>query len=147
MGGAASNVWPGVSAVVSIVSGMTDDAAPCTPNISPAGERRRLRIGFQSAGMSVAIAAAGMVFRAPWAVRAAVFLPATISAIGFLQVSRNTCVLRAAEGTIEHDDFTTEKAPADEVAISRRVAKGIWRDALLIGAAAGALAAATALVR
>jgi hypothetical protein len=126
---------------------MPDDAPPCRPNIAPAGRRRRVRLGFQSAGISVAIAAAGMIFRAPWAVRAAAFLPATISAIGFLQVSRNTCVLRAAEGTIEHDDFTTEKAPTADVAASRRVARGIYRDAVLIGVAAGALAAATALVR
>src|SRR4029079_13849023 len=79
--------------------------------------------------------------------RAAVFFPAAASAISFLQASRNTCVMRAQEGTIEHDDFSTEPAPAPELAASRRVAKGIYRDSILIGIAAGALAAATALVR
>jgi len=76
-----------------------------------------------------------------------VFFPAAASAIGFLQASRNTCVLRAKEGTVEHDDFSTEPAPAPDVTASRRVAKGITRDAILIGIGAGALAAATALVR
>jgi hypothetical protein len=41
-----------------------------------------------------------------------VFFPAAASAISFLQASRNTCVMRAQEGTIEHDDFSTEPAPA-----------------------------------
>lgn len=120
---------------------------PCTPNISPAGRRRRRRIGLQCAGLSVAATGAGLIFRAPWAARAVVFFPAAISAIGYLQASRNTCVMRARQGTLEHDDFTTEPAPAVDVAASRRVARSIYRDALLVGVAAAAIAAATALVR
>jgi hypothetical protein len=124
------------------------DAAPaCTPNISAAGRRRRRRFGAQFAGLSVAAAGAGVIFRAPWAARAAVFLPAAISAIGYLQASRNTCVMRAREGTLEHDDFTTEAAPAADVAASRRVSAGIYRDALLIGGGAAVIAIATALFR
>jgi hypothetical protein len=119
----------------------------CTPNISPAGIRRRQRFGYQFAGLSIAAVGAGMIFRAPWIARAAVFLPAAVAATGFLQASRNTCVMRAREGTLEHDDFSTEPAPAVEVAASRRVARGITRDAILIGLGAGALAAATALLR
>jgi hypothetical protein len=119
----------------------------CAPNIAPAGIRRRRRFGFQWAGISVAAAGAGLIFRAPWAARAVVFLPAAASAIGFLQASRHTCVMRAGQGTIEHDDFSTEPAPAPDLAASRKVSKGIYRDAILVGIAAGALAAATALVR
>ena len=120
---------------------------PCTPNISPAGIRRRRRLGAQLAGISVAAAGAGMILQAPWIARAAVFFPAAASAIGYLQAGRNTCVLRAREGTLEHDDFTTEPAPAADVAASRRVATGIYRDAVLIGLGAAAIAAATVLVR
>jgi hypothetical protein len=120
---------------------------PCTPNISAAGRRRRRRIGFQAAGLSVAAAGAGLIFRAPWVARTAVFFPAAVSAIGYLQASRNTCVMRARQGTLEHDDFTTEPAPATDVAASRRVSISIYRDALLVGVAAAAIAAATALVR
>jgi hypothetical protein len=121
--------------------------ADCTPNISPAGIRRRRRFGAQFAGLSVAAAGAGLVLRAPWIARAAVFFPAAASAIGYLQANRNTCVLRAREGTLEHDDFTTEPAPAADVAASRRVSTGIYRDAVLIGLGAAAIAAATVLVR
>ena len=126
---------------------MAVDPNDCTPNIAPAGIRRRRRFGFQFAGLSIAAVGAGMIFRAPWIARAAVFLPAAASAIGFLQASRNTCILRANEGTLEHDDFSTTPAPSSEVAVSRQVARGINRDAILIGVGAGALAAATALLR
>jgi hypothetical protein len=126
-----------------------DDAttSPCAPNISPAGRRRRRRFGLQFAGISVAAAGAGVIFRAPWIARAGVFLPAAVSAIGYLQASRNTCVMRAREGTFEHDDFSTEPAPAVDVAASRQVSRGIYRDALLIALGAAAIAAATALIR
>jgi hypothetical protein len=120
---------------------------PCAPNIAPAGIRRRRRFGVQWACISVAAAGAGMILRAPWIARAAVFVPAALAAIGFLQASRTTCVLRARQGTVEHDDFSTEPAPAVELAASRKIARGINRDAILIGIGAGALAAATTLVR
>lgn len=126
---------------------MITGASSCAPNIAPAGIRRRRRFGYQWAAISIAAAAAGMIWRAPWIARAAVFVPAALAATGLLQAGRNTCVLRAHEGTLEHDDFSTEPAPAVEVAASRKVARGVTRDAILIGVGAGALAAATALVR
>jgi len=138
MGPAMANIEPEMSATAD---------EPCTPNISAAGKRRRRRIGLQMAGLSVAATGAGLIFRAPWVVRTAVFFPAAVSAIGYLQASRNTCVMRARQGTLEHDDFTTEPAPAADVATSRRVAASIYRDALLVGIAAAAIAAATAIVR
>ena len=126
---------------------MTDEFTPCAPNISAAGRRRRERFGAQWLGISVAALGVGVLLRAPWRVRALVLIPAALSAIGFLQARRSTCVMRAREGTFEHDDFSTDKAPASEVVVSRKVAAGINRDALLIGLGAGALAAATKLVR
>ncbi len=60
-----------------------------------------------------------------WYLRALVFLPAGLAAVSLLQVRRNTCVARAAEGMFEHDDFSRTPAPADDVAASRRVASGI----------------------
>ena len=121
--------------------------APCPPNIAPAGIRRRRRFGLQWAAISIAAAGAGVILRWPWIARAAVFVPAALSATGYLQARRNTCVLRAKEGTIEHDDFSTEPAPMADVVQSRKVAAGITRDSILIGVGAGALAAATTLLR
>jgi hypothetical protein len=126
---------------------MSTAAAPFAPNISPAGERRRRRFGFEWAGISVAALGAAVWFRAPWLVRALVVVPATMAAVGLLQARRQTCILRAREGTFEGDDFSTVKAPAPQVPVSRRIAAGINRDAVLIGLGAGALAASTALIR
>ena len=81
-----------------------------------------------------------------WYLRALVFVPAGLAAISLLQVRRNTCVARAAEGTFEHEDFSRTPAPDEDVAASRRVATGIRRDSLLIAVACGVLAAITAWI-
>jgi len=118
----------------------------CKPNISAAGRRRRTYVGYAGVAIGVALLAASIVLRWPFYLRATVFVPAALAARGFLQVSRNTCVARAAEGTFENDDFSTVKAPDDEVAASRKVAVGIKRDILLISLACAVLAAASAFV-
>ncbi len=127
---------------------MADDAPACKANISPAGRRKRIRAGRIFLGLSVALLVALVVLRAPWYCGLAMFVPVAVSAYGFLQARRNTCVMRAKQGTFENDDFSTVKAPDDEVAASRDVAAGINRDAVLLGAGGVALAAvATVLFR
>lgn len=120
--------------------------AVCRPNISGAGRRRRTRIGYLSVMISLLLLGVFLARGVSWYWRALICLPAGMAAVSFLQVRRNTCIARAAEGTFEHDDFSRTKAPDDEVAASRRVAAGIRRDSALIGLAAGVLAALTALV-
>ena len=126
---------------------MTNAAAACAPNIATAGRRRREQFGRQWAALALVALAAGVAFRLPWLVRALLVVPAWLSAVGFLQARRSTCLLRVRQGTLERDDFTTEPASAEAVAASRKVAATIQRDALLIGLGAGAIAAATALIR
>jgi hypothetical protein len=75
------------------------------------------------------------------------FLPGATAAVGLLQARRNTCIKRAAEGTFEHDDFSTTQAPDDEVAASRVVAAGIRRDTVLAGLVAAAIGVASAVIR
>jgi len=120
--------------------------AACRPNISGAGRRRRLRIGYIAAVASLGLLALFVARGSAWYLRALVFLPAGLAAVSLLQVRRNTCIARAAEGTFEHEDFSRTPAPADEVAASRRVAAGIRRDSLLIALACAILAAITAWV-
>jgi hypothetical protein len=116
------------------------DAAPaCKANISPAGRRKRMRFGNQWLIISVVLLVALVVLRVRWYWGLMMFVPAALSAVGFLQARRNTCVMRAKEGTFEHDDFSTIEAPADEVAQSRRVATQINRDVILIGVAGAAI--------
>jgi hypothetical protein len=127
---------------------MADDAPVCKTNISPAGRRRRIRFGRVWLGVSIALLVVLVVLRAPWYAGLAMFVPVALSAVGFLQARRNTCVMRAKEGTFENDDFSAVKAPDDEVAASRAVAAGINRDVVLLGVGGVALAAvATVLFR
>ena len=118
---------------------MSVAAAPCKANISPLGRRRRMRFGNQWLIVSVALLVVLVVMRVPWYGGIALFLPVALSAVGFLQASRDTCVMRAKEGTFEHDDFSTTKAPDAEVAASRAVAAKINRDVILIGIAGAAI--------
>ncbi len=105
-----------------------------------------MSVGYVATAVGVALGAAGVALHWPWYARAAVFFPAALAAVGFLQATRNTCIARANEGTFEHDDFSTTKAPDDEVAASRKVAATIKRDALVIGIVAAAAFAASAFV-
>jgi len=120
--------------------------AACRPNISGAGRRRRLRIGYVATVVSLGLLALFIARGSAWYLRALIFIPAGLAAVSLLQVRRNTCVARAAEGTFEHEDFSRTPAPADDVAASRRVAAGIRRDSLLIALASAILAAITAWV-
>lgn len=107
----------------------------------------RQRFGMVMALLAVNTTAAFVWYRVPALWRALIFLPVMLSATGYLQASRNTCVARAREGTVEHDDLSKTMAPADEVEASRRVASTIQRDAILLGLGAAVLAVASALIR
>ena len=123
------------------------EGAACAPNIAAAGRRVRRRFGQAGVVAAVATTGAAMLLRWPWYARAAAAVPAALGALSLLQVRRHTCVKRAAEGTIEHQDFSTTPAPPDDAAASRRVARTIVRDAVLLGLAGGGVAVASALVR
>ncbi|HEX4461768.1 MAG TPA: hypothetical protein VIA18_27500 [Polyangia bacterium] len=123
---------------------VVEEGAACRPNISPAGMRRRVRVGWASVVVGAIVFAGLVALHTKWYVRLAMFLPASLAAIGFLQASRKTCVARAGEGTFEHDDFSKTPAPDDDVRRSRAMAATINRDSLLIGVAAAVLAALSA---
>jgi hypothetical protein len=123
-----------------------DAAPPCKPNISTAGRRRRIRFGNQWVVVSVVLLVLLVVLRVHWYWGLVMFLPAALSAVGFLQATRHTCVMRAKEGTFEHEDFSTTKAPDDEVSASRAVAATINRDSFLIGLCAAAIGVAAILL-
>ncbi|HLK89275.1 MAG TPA: hypothetical protein VKZ18_05250 [Polyangia bacterium] len=125
---------------------MSETALACKPNISAAGHRRRTRFGYQWLIASVALLVVLVVFRVPAYAGLLMFIPASMSAVGFLQARRHTCVMRAKEGTFEHEDFSTTKAADEEVAASRAVATTINRDTVLVGLAAAVLGVAVTLL-
>lgn len=119
----------------------------CKPNISEAGRRLRVDFGWRWLVISVIALVVLFAIHAPWYWRALLFLPAAISAVGFLQARNMTCVSRAAEGTFEHQDLSRTRATDSDVAASRRVASRIWRQTVLIGIAAAAVSVVTAALR
>jgi hypothetical protein len=126
---------------------MSEVVLSCKANISPAGRLRRVRVGTVGLGLFVVLLVILVATRAAWYWRLVLFLPGAVAAVGLLQARRNTCIKRADEGTFEHDDFSTTKAPDDQVAASRVVAAGIRRDTLLAGLLAAAIGVASAALR
>jgi len=126
---------------------MSSVAPACKANISSAGRQLRIRFGMLWLVISGVLLAALILLEAPWYCRLLLFVPTTLSAVGFLQAGRNTCIRRAAEGTFEHEDLSMTKAPDNEVAASRKVAGGIRRDMILVGLAGAAIGVASAAIR
>lgn len=120
--------------------------APIQANISTSGCRRRERLGRQGAAFSIALFGAFVVLRVPWFWRLVLFFPAAGAAISLLQSRRTVCVLRAKQGVFENEDGSTRPVSDDEARASRAIARGIQRDAVLIGAASTGAAVALAFV-
>jgi hypothetical protein len=133
--------------VMAVTAAVSEIGGACKPNFSPAGRRIRWRFGVTCAVLSAAGMAAVLAVKAPWSARAILFIPIALSAFGFLQVRRNTCVSRAREGTFERDDLSKTPAAVQDAAASRKVARGITRDAVLIGLVGAAAAVATTFLR
>lgn len=115
------------------------------PNITEAGRRRRQVLGLGAGAITLLMLAAAWSGRPPMAVRALVFVPACISALGLLQARRQTCVVRAIEGRREQDGGGAVDAQPGAAHASRRVAAGIVRDVILVGLLATAAAVLPAL--
>ncbi|MCA2977728.1 MAG: hypothetical protein INH41_06180 [Myxococcaceae bacterium] len=122
------------------------EGATCRPNFSAAGRRRRRSVAIGLTLFSVGVFAALVLLGAPAWARLLVALPAAAATAVGLQVTRNTCLAHAATGMTEHEDFSTTKADAAYAEVSRRVARTIYRDGLLVGAGVGLLAFASGWV-
>jgi hypothetical protein len=83
---------------------------------------------------------------AGWPVRLLLALPAMLGFVTYLQVTRNTCVAHARTGTLEHEDFSVTKVDAALAEASRKVAKTIVRDGVLLGAFVTLFSVATAFI-
>jgi hypothetical protein len=122
-------------------------ANACEPNISHAGVVRRVRVGWIGAALTFAFVVGAVLTDIAWFWRLAAFVPAVVSASGFLQAHRRTCIARAKEGTFEHDDFSKTAASDEQVRASRTMAARIRRDVTIIGVLCALLAAATVFAR
>ncbi|MFO0594090.1 MAG: hypothetical protein U0228_02265 [Myxococcaceae bacterium] len=122
------------------------EGAACRANFSGPGRRRRRNVAIGAAVIGVALFAGLIATHAGAYVRLLVALPFMMAAISGLQVTRNTCVAHAAAGTFEHEDFSTTKVDAALAEASRKVAKTIYRDGVLVGLLTAALGFGSAFV-
>ncbi len=119
------------------------EGAVCQPNFSAAGRKRRRTVSIVAGVFTVVALVASIWLQVAPGWRALIALPAAVSVLSGLQVRRNTCVAHAANGTFEHEDFSTTKVDAALAAASKRVAATIYRDALITGALVALLSVAT----
>lgn len=111
------------------------------PNISEKGRRQRRMLGIVAGVLAVLMLLAVVWLNAPVAVRLLVFVPAFVSALGWLQSRRGTCVALAFSGG-RAADCEIAASVAEASRASRGVAWTIVRDALLVGLLAAILAVA-----
>jgi hypothetical protein len=129
------------------VMGEIIEGAACRPNFSAAGRRRRTRIAWILAAVTVALWAGLWVTGASWPLRLVVGLPAALCAVCGLQVVRNTCVAHAQTGRFENEDFSTTAVDAPFAEASRRVAATIYRDGAVVGLFTALVASASSFLR
>ena len=127
-----------------MVNLLSSEYVPGVCNIGPAERRMRLHIGEAGLGVTMLFAAAALIFNfaTPW--RLLIFLPAFVSALGYLQYFMHFCAKFAFTGVI---NFSNKIGPTDSVeqAEFRRMdrAKALMilvDSAAIAGLAAGVLA-------
>jgi hypothetical protein len=111
------------------------EGAACRANINAAGRRFRRRLGWLGFVVSAAFGVATVALRLSDAWRALAFLPLAGGTFSWLEARRSTCVVFAADGTRELESGGREAAPEDDARASRVAARGIARDAVLVGLA------------
>jgi hypothetical protein len=108
---------------------MTTDVADgpaCAPNMSPGARAVRARIAWLSSIVALAAIAVTVALGSPWYVRwLSVLLPALVAASSYFEAKSNVCVLRAAQGTFEHDDRSRTPMASSLMPEIRRVATSV----------------------
>jgi hypothetical protein len=123
------------------------EGAACAPNISGVGRRRRKRIAGVAAAFAVVMLGIVIASDSPWWTRAlVVFFPALVASTSYLEAQSHVCVLRAAQGTYEHDDRSKTAMDASLLPAIRRVATSVGVKALLFTGVATLLATLTVRV-
>lgn len=124
------------------------EGAACAPNMSPGARALRTRAAWlASAGAMLAIIVT-TALGSPWWVRLlAVLAPALVASTAWFEARSNVCVLRAAQGTFEHDDRSRTTMQTSLLPAIRRVATSVVAKGVVAGAAASvALTALSVLV-
>ena len=105
-----------------------------TVNIGPGETRKRRVMGIAALAAAAALAFGLVLVGVPWWMRAVVFFPVWLAALGLLQARERTCVALAARGVCNMDDG---EAPIEDESAARELrekARRINRRAMLLAA-------------
>ena len=107
----------------------------------------RMRVAQGAAVAAVVALVAATALGAPWWARGlAVLVPALVASSAYFEARSNVCVLRAAEGTFEHDDRSRSAMQAALLPAIRRVATSVIAKGVATAVAASVAAAASSLI-
>jgi len=95
---------------------MSDGYVPGVCNIGPAETARRRRTGEAGAAATVGLAALLMLTRAPRPWRLLLALPATVSAVGYLQAARRFCAYFGWKGVFSFGSPGSEESVEEAAA-------------------------------
>lgn len=119
----------------------TDTYVPGVCNIGPAETARRRRVGQAGATATVGLAAFLTITRAPRAWRLLLAIPATVSAVGFIQAARRFCAAFGWRGIFTFDALGSAESVEETAARAedRRLALRIALESAAVGAAVALL--------
>jgi hypothetical protein len=123
------------------------EGAACVPNMSAGARAVRTRVARAAAIAALGALVVAVVLGAPWWARWLVtMVPALVATASYFEARSNVCVLRAAEGTFEHDDRSRTTMEASVLPAIRRAATSVIAKALVAGVAASGLGALLSMV-
>jgi hypothetical protein len=123
------------------------EGAACAPNMSTKARGLRVRVAYAAAVATILALVVTVALDAAWWVRwLAALVPALAAASAFFEARSNVCVLRAAEGTFEHDDRS--RTPMEERVLPaiRRVAASVIGKSVAAGLTLSAVAMGVTLL-
>jgi hypothetical protein len=99
---------------------MTDVYKPGMCNIGAAEIAGRRRVGWIGLGITIVLLGFLLAFDAPWQWRLILFIPAAVSANGFLQAELHFCVRFGMKGLFNFGDDTTKHETVMEAEFRRK---------------------------
>jgi hypothetical protein len=123
------------------------EGAACAPNMSAGARRVRARVARGAAVAAAVTFVLVVLLDAVWWVRwLAVLLPALVASEAYFEARSNVCILRAAQGTFEHDDRSRTPMASTVLPAIRRVAKSVVAKGAVTALLASAVATVLSLV-
>jgi hypothetical protein len=123
------------------------EGAVCAPNMSAGARAVRMRVARAAAVFAVgALVVVALLHLAWWARLIAVLVPALVASAAYFEARSNVCVLRAAEGTFEHDDRSRTPMEATVLPAIRRAATSVIAKGVTTAVAASGVAVCLSLL-